>query len=136
MTNIRELAESDLAKTLEDSSSGFGLPVELTPPNGEPQIFKKNSTTELLTGQILYETVLIDPQTGEQKIITNPNVTLRITSLVVVPKAGENWFIRIPIDPSLTAPKFSFVLSGDRDPDTMRSIGYITLYLQKAEQTP
>lgn len=133
--NIRELAERDLAKTLEDSSSGFGLPVELTAPNGDEQIFKKNSTTELLTGQILYETVLIDPQTGAQKIIPNPNVSLRITSLDIVPKAGEKWFVRIPIDPSRTAEKFSFVSSGDRDPDTMRSIGYITLYLQKAKQT-
>lgn len=134
--NIRELAERDLAKTLEDPKSGFGLPAELTSPDGVEQIFKKNSTTELLTGQILYETVLIDPQTGEQKIIPLPNVSLRIASLDRVPLPKEDWFVRIPIDPSLTAPKFSFVLSGDRDPDTMRSIGYITLYLQKATQTP
>lgn len=122
--NIRELAEIDLAETLEGE---FGLPVILTDPAGAQQ------TVE---GQILYDTVTLDPETGNPVIDANPIVTLRRTSLNPVPQDGEKWFIEIPVTPSRTAVKESFVFSPDRSINTGGSIGYIKLHLQRIEQTP
>lgn len=124
MVNIRELAESDLSASLEGE---FGLPVILTDPAGAQQ------TVE---GQILYDTVRIEPETGNPVIDDNPVVTLRRSSLSPVPQDGEKWFIEIPITPSRTAPTESFVFTADRTARTGGSIGYIKLYLQRIEQTP
>ena len=53
MPNLRELAESDLGTTLEGD---FALPVELIDPDGVKQS---------LVGQVLYDTVEFNPETGE-----------------------------------------------------------------------
>ena len=122
--NIRELAETDLAATLEGE---FGLPVVLTDPTGVQQ------TVE---GQILYDRVTLDPDTGNPVIDDNPIVTLRRSSLNPVPADGEKWFIEIPVTPSRTAETESFVFTPDRTVNTGGSIGYVKLYLQRIEQTP
>ena len=122
--NIRELAESDLSATLEGE---FGLPVILTDPAGVQQ------TVE---GQILYDTVTLDPETGNPVIDDNPIVTLRRASLNPIPQDGEKWFIEIPVTPSRSAATESFVFTPDKSINTGGSIGYIKLYLQKIEQTP
>ncbi len=131
MGNLRELAESDLSTTLEGD---FGLPVELTDPDGVIYTTKKDST-DLLMGQILYDTVLTDPATLEQMTVNLPIVSLRRSSLTRIPLAGETWHVRIPITPSLTATKQDFLISKDRAPDGGASIGFIKLYLQKATQS-
>jgi hypothetical protein len=52
--NLRAQAEADLAVTLEDGASGFGMPVILIAPDGTI-IDKKTGTTDTLMGQILYD---------------------------------------------------------------------------------
>lgn len=131
MPNLRELAESDLDTTLEGD---YGLPVELTDPDGVIYTTKKDSI-DLLMGQILYDTVLVDPATLEQMTVNLPIVSLRRSSLERIPLAGETWHIRIPITPSLTADKVDFLMSKDRAPGGGASIGFIKLYLQKATQS-
>ena len=129
--NLRELAESDLDHTLEGE---YGLPVELTSPDGVIQTTKKDST-DLLQGQILYDTVLTDPATLEQMIVNLPIVSLRRSSLDRIPLPGEPWHVRIPITPSATAAKQDFIASADRAPGGGGSIGFVKLYLQKAVQS-
>jgi hypothetical protein len=53
--NLRQLAEQDLAVTLEDSVTGFGWPVTLTDPLG---------VSANITGQAHDIGQLIDPDTG------------------------------------------------------------------------
>ena len=129
--NLRELAEEDLNDSLEGE---FGLPVELTDPDGVKYTTKKD-TTDLLQGQILYDQVLSDPATLEQLIVNLPIVTLRRSSLERIPLAGETWHVRIPVTPSATATKADFIASADRAPGGGGSIGFIKLYLQKAAQS-
>lgn len=124
LTNLRERAESDLEHTLEGS---FALPVILISPDG----------LELsVTGQVLYDTVKDNPETGAQIVVNHPAVTLRRSSLSQVPLPGERWFVKIPTSPSETGTLIDFVIDSDRPPEGGTSIGFIRLYLRKAEQTP
>ena len=130
--NLREQAEADLAVTLEDIK-GFGLPVILIDPDGNIIDKSANEPTEELTGQILYDTVVVRPETGLETVIPDPVVTLRRSSLSRVPGAGEKWMCIIPKDPSTTAPKVLHLVS--RAPQDGRSIGFIRLYLTKITKT-
>lgn len=129
--NLRERVESDLAITVEGR---WGLPVFLTSPDGEKQINKKGTTVPL-KGQVLYDIMRLDLDTGEDKLVGCPVVTLRRTSLDRVPEPGENWLIEIPDEPREDADMVSYVLSPTRPPEGGRSIGFIRLYLQQVEQS-
>ena len=131
MVDIRELAESDLSVTLEGD---YGLPVELTDPNGVIYKTKKDST-DLLQGQILYDQVRADPATLESMVVNNPIVSLRRCSLDRIPLAGETWHVRIPITPSVDAEKVDFLIDADQPPEGGASIGFIKLFLKKAVQS-
>ena len=132
MVNLREKAEADLATTLEKE---WGLPVQLVDPDGNEITQSFNDATLLLRGQVLYDTVRVDPETGEPMIINEPIVTLRRSSLERVPIAGENWLVRIPVDPSESAAFIDFVISPTKAPEGGRSIGFIRLYLRRAVQS-
>lgn len=124
MGNLREIAEADLATTLE-SPTDFGLPVDLTDPDGAQQT---------VNGQILSAIVRNNPDTGEPVIVNNPVVVLRRSTLNRVPVAGEKWHIRMAIDPSRTAVKQDFVLDPARSPEGGQSIGFIRLYVHRVEE--
>jgi hypothetical protein len=126
VVNLRELCESDLAITLEDEAFGFGLPVVLISPDGEE---------DTVSGQILYDTVVQDPDTGAIEKVHKPVVTVRISSLARVPLPTERgrWAVKIPITPSRTAPKTTFILE-DASEDG-GSIGFIRLYLVRPKQS-
>lgn len=123
-TNLRERAESDLQYTLEGH---FALPIELTGPDG----IKLN-----VTGQILSDTIKQNPDTGETIIVNNPVLAIRRKSLSQIPQPGETWFVRIPLDPDPSAELADFVIDSDHAPEGGRSLGFIRLYLRKAEQVP
>lgn len=122
MPNIRELIETDLGTTIEGD---FALPVELVAPDGSEQT---------LTGDVRYDTVTADPETGMEIITNEPNVSLRRSSLTKIPVDGENWVVRIPTTPSTTDALEDFFLSKVRPQGGGRSIGFIKLYLTKAVQ--
>lgn len=130
--NLRQRAEADLGTSLEKD---WGLPVVLISPDGEIIDTSENSG-EALTGQVLYDTVTTNPETGESVIVNNPIVTLRRSSLSRVPAPTERWIVKIPITPDPDADLVEFVLSSVRSPEGGRSIGFIKLFLQKAKQTP
>lgn len=128
--NLREQAEEDLFDSLEDSD-GWGLPVILVDPDGVKYDKSANDPTADLTGQILYDTTVYDPETGMNVIVSIPVVTLRRSSLARIPVAGEDWFVKIPETPDASAPKVSHVL--ERAPQGGKSIGFIRLYLTRAD---
>lgn len=136
MINLRERAERDLLHSLEKE---FGLPVIITSPDGVKQEFSENSANplspDILSGQILYSYVAVNPDTGEEVIVNNPVVSLRRSSLVRVPVAGETWVFEIPVTPSVAATKVPFIMDATRSPENDDSIGYIRYFLTKAEQS-
>jgi len=128
--NLREQAESDLFDTLEDQETGFGLPVVLIAPDGTKQDKSANDPTLDLSGQILYDTLVVDPQSGLEMVIHKPVISLRRSSLDQIPVAGEGWGVMIPETPDRTATKVLHTI--ERAPEDGKSIGFIRLYLTRA----
>lgn len=128
--NLRVDIESDLSETLEDPD-GYGLPIILIAPDGTIQTKSENDADQDLSGQILYDSSIMDPETGLEIVVDKPVITLRRTSLTRIPAAGEKWFIRIPERPDPTAPKSLHSL--ERPPEHGKSIGFIRLYLTRAQ---
>jgi hypothetical protein len=123
--NLRELAEADLAATLEDPDD-FGLPVLLIDPDGVEH--------GPYYGQVLYDTRGMD-ETGIEVTQHTPVVTLRRSTLTRIPLASEKnrWAVKIPTTPSLTAAKETFILGHPSEDGG--SIGFIRLYLTKTAQS-
>jgi hypothetical protein len=134
--NLREQMERDLEITLEKD---WGLLVELTGPDGIKITTSANSPDPLnplpLKGMVMYTTVRLNPETAEEVIANKPVVVLRRSSLSRIPQDGENWFVKFPKDPSLTADLQNFALSLDRATEGGRSLGFIRLYPTKVVQS-
>lgn len=128
MINLREQAEKDLAFTLEGD---FKLPVVLWGPDGLKQDKSANDITSDLGGMIQYDSVRMNPESGEQMVVNEPIVVLRRTSLTRIPLPGEKWVVQIPTTPSVTATKENFMISAARSPEGGGSVGFIRLYLQR-----
>lgn len=131
MENLRAQIERDLGESVEGE---WKVPVELTSPDGQVQRYSLNNPTERLGGQVLYFSRQTNPETGEMIIVNQPVVSLRISSLIRVPAAGENWFIRMPIAPTPGAPMVSFVFTGTKAPEHGTDIGFIRIYPQITDQ--
>jgi hypothetical protein len=124
MTNIRSLAEKDLQHTLEGE---FAMPVVLISPNGEK--IDKTTDNRPLTGRVLQNRKEINFETGEAVIVPLPIVTLRISSLSVVPKTGEKWFVQIPDGPRPDSPMADYLLDAASAVEPDKSLGVINLPL-------
>ena len=120
--NLRVQAELDLAESLEDTE-GFGLPIVFIDPDGDS--FE-------VQGQVLYDTIIQDPDTGLPVSTGQPVVAVRISSLTRVPIAGEKWICRIPETPDPNAAKSSHAI--ERAGEDGSSIGFTRFYLTKAIQ--
>ena len=127
--NLRVQAEQDLHDTLEDSA-GWGLPVVLIDPDGNRIDKSANNPEEDLSGQILYDTTVVNPETGLDMIVHKPVITLRRSSLSRIPAAGEKWMAEIPEIPDPTAAKVLHRV--ERAPEEGKAIGFIRLYLSMA----
>jgi len=123
MTNLRGLAEDHLKFSLEGT---FALPVVLISPD---------AVKDEVSGQVLYETLISNPTTGEEITVDKPVVVLRISSLLRTPQDGEKWFVQIPESPKAGADIGDYIISPTRPTEGGRSIGFIRLYLQKIEQS-
>jgi hypothetical protein len=131
MGNLRAIVERDLAETLEGD---FGLPIRLVSPEGVTQIYSANDPEKLLMGQVLYDSAIIDAQTGMDMVVHEPVVSLRRTSLDSIPTCapGKNWLIKIPATPSEDAEKVTYRIG--RTPEGGATIGFIRLYCEAIEQ--
>lgn len=130
LLNLRESIESDLGESLEGS---WGLPVILISPDGETQSTNALDPTKDLVGQVVYSTRELDDE-GIPVVTYKPNVSLRVSSLTRVPQNGEVWAVKIPITPSYTAQKVTFILT-ERPIEDETSIGFIRLYLTDGQQS-
>jgi hypothetical protein len=135
--SLREQMERDLAVTLERPED-WGMPVELIGPDGKEYKTSANSSDpenpDPLYGQVHYASTHFSPETGEDTVVNKPTVVLRRSSLERIPEDGENWHVRFPKDPSLTATMRDYVLTRDKATEGGRSIGFIRLYPTKAVQ--
>lgn len=132
MENLRQTIEHDLGETLEGE---FSTAVRLTSPDGETQIYKKNSSTVLLRGQVLYFTRRENPETGETVVVNMPVLTLRISSLNRVPVPGEKWTVQMPISPVAGATVYDWTFNCDRSSEDGCDIGFMRFYPQKLENS-
>lgn len=73
--NLRQRAEADLGRIMENSTTGFGWPITVTDPAG---------TTANLTGLSNDISQMIDPETGQAVSGRLASVALRISSLALV----------------------------------------------------
>lgn len=121
--SLRERIERDLSLTLEGH---FSLPINAVDPLGV--------RTEGIRAQVLYDTVRLNPDTGENIVVESPVITLRRSTLARVPAPGENWFFEIPETPAELATKVPYMMSPVHPPEGGRSIGFIRIYLQEVEQ--
>jgi len=126
MTNLRELAESHLEKTLENPNH-FGLPIILISPSGV--------TYDAIYGQVLYDTRKVDAEMGIEVIVHDPVVTVRRSSLTRIPLASEKgqWACKIPSTPSPTAATETYLVG--RPSEDGSSIGFVRLYLSRTVQS-
>lgn len=130
--NLRAQVEQDLEFTLEGD---WGLSVELTDPTGKEHTKSFNNPTEDLKGQVLWDTIVQNPDTGLENISNKPVLTLRRTSLEVVPSDSDfrKWSVKIPRSPVVGAPLDNYKIG--KPPEGGRSIGFIRLNLMRAEQS-
>ena len=125
--NLRELAEADLAATIEDNSSGFGWPVTLTAPNGDA------AEVMAFTSDI---SMVVDPDTGQAVSGRTATVFFRISTLTAkgigMPRAVSQsdrrpWLVEFD-DINGTPHKFKVLAA---DPDRTLGILPCTLGLYK-----
>ena len=128
MINLRALAEKDLSQTIE---AEFAIPVTMISPKGER--ITKTVNGKPLAGRVLWTRKEINLEAGEPVTVPFPVVTLRESSLPVVPKTGEKWYIEIPSGPRPGSPMTSYLLDAASVVETGRSLGVISLPLVAAE---
>ena len=130
--NLRELAVEDV-KVLNNKD--WGLPIELTDPDGNRYNTDNVTGGTLKAAQILYDYRKLDPTTGEEITVHEPIVTIAKASLTRVPVTGETWFIKMPTEPSESATLQSRVVTIDRALEGGSSLGFIRLYPGEVEQS-
>lgn len=122
--NLREIAEQDLALTLEDSENGFGLPSTVTDTAGN------TAGISVQSGDVH---VLYDPDTDVKVSNRTAHISIRISSLTAagleIPKAqpdqSKNPYTFEFADSNGVSRKF--IVSESR-PD--RTLGIITVILE------
>lgn len=140
--SLRAAIEQDLKTSLEGDD--WGLPVVLiAPETGEEIDTSLNSADpenpDPLRGQVLYDTIVQNPDTGGEIIVRKTVVSLRRSSLSRIPLPGEEWAIKYP-DPPFPDENgdYTFVtkiVDGIRAPEDGKSIGFIRLYIDEVEQS-
>ena len=129
--NLREhIATAGLKRSIEGN---FGLPVVLIDPDGGT--IDTNEVGDILKGQVLYDRLGIDPETGDEIIIDEISISLRKSALSRVPVAGERWDIKFPLDPSQPDIMTAHILTEDRAPVDGGSIAFIKVFPQSVEQS-
>jgi len=126
---LRAEIEDDLSDFLEGED--YGQVVVLISPDGMKYSKSANDPTADLMGQVLYDS-LSQTEDGVAIIDHNPVVTLRRSSLERLPAANEKWSVNIPTGPRVDASRETFLI--ERASEDGGSIGFIRLYLRKAEQ--
>lgn len=104
-----------IRKVSEDvNKSVWGMVFRAWDPSG------KLHETDALTGeplkfkQVIYNSVRVDLETGEDIIDPTPNFTIDTQCLNPLPKAGEDWLFELPESTIPGAPMKKWKMSKDR----------------------
>lgn len=127
---------SELLKEFEECAreiimDDLGVKVVLISPDGKKQAKSALDPEEDLKCSVFRETLQHDVRTGQEHVVENPVAVFALASLDRVPKAGEDWLIRIPksiFDEELE----SWMISGP--PESSKTVGYINLKLREVSQ--
>jgi hypothetical protein len=113
--NLRELAEQDLQKTLEDNINGFACNIE---------IFNSANSSQILKGSYFRISVGIDPDTGLKIKSKQSSVVVRTTSLRIILKKD----LKVTAT-DIKGELFTGFISEITPDDTL---GYTSIYLREA----
>lgn len=133
MANLRKRANNILKLSVENTAV-FGLPVELTDPDGN--VYTTTNDGRELAGQALFHRTTVNPDTGVGMIVVKPVLTLRRSSLTRIPVEGEVWFVKMPDEPDPGATKKDYILDQSQAIEGGASVGIIRLYLKETVQSP
>lgn len=129
--NLREhIATNGLKLSIEGN---YGLPVVLVYLDGVT--VDTNEVGDVLKGQVLYDKLGLDPETGDEIIIDEISISLRKSALSRIPQAGERLYIKFPLDPSQPDVLTAHILTEDRAPADGGSIAFIKVFPQSVEQS-
>lgn len=92
MTLYRMLNE----KTRSVNQNRWGVEYSAMGPDGVWQTVDAESGNPLKTIQVVYNSVEYKPETGEEVVVRDPNITISTRDLDPFPKEGENWVFRLP----------------------------------------
>ena len=129
--NLREHVATDGLKLSMEGN--FGLPVVLIDPDGAT--IDTNEDDDTLKGQVLYDRIAEDPETGDEIVINEVQISIRKTALSRVPKKGETWKIAFPLDPSDPDTLTTHLLSKNRAPIGGSSVGFVKLFPGDVDQS-
>ena len=128
--NLREhIATNGLKASIEGN---FGLSVVLIDPDGDT--IDTNEDGNTLKGQVLYDRIGEDPETGDEIVVKEISVSLRKSALSRVPQAGETWKISFPLDPADPNTLTTHLLTKNKAPVTGGSIGFIKYFPAEVDQ--
>lgn len=126
---LREIAEQDLQRIIEDEATGFGWPITLTDPDG----FIGNSAGPL-TGFSDDIAQVIDPDTGQAVSGRLASVALMMSTIIaegfpalpqgIVDAASKPWLVTFD---DINGVSYTFKVSKS-NPD--RALGLVTLILE------
>jgi hypothetical protein len=125
--NLRQLAEQGLAYPMRD----WGVPVVLRDPDGNT--YTTDSDGNTLKGQVFTDSVRLNPDNGSEVVVFDPCILIRRSILTRIPVSGETWHVRVAVDPGGAVD--DYVIDPSRPIEGGRTIGYVKLYLRKAEQS-
>jgi len=128
--DLRQTIELDTADTVEND---FGLPVILISNTGNKISTSLNKPGTPLLGQILWDTIDVNPETGGVVIVNKPNVTLRTSSLSEIPDENNYKLWNVQIWKSLT--DHTLKTWAIKIPKNGKSLGTITLFLENLAQS-
>lgn len=129
----------------------WGLLIRLTAPD-TGTIYDRSADKDdpLRTLQTLNDFKRLNPETGEEVLVIDPVVSIRLDALARKPQSGETWHVKIQTEPLDIPLSMDFdaaiLLHPDSFVDYMidpskateggNSIGFTRLYLHLAEQFP
>lgn len=130
MVSARMMVKDDAKFILEGDfasvdANGAGT-ITLIDPDG--------AKYEGIKGRIDYDYAKLDSD-GQSVLVHEPVIQVALLSLTRVPKAGENWFVLMPVAPDVGASIETFKLGASRAPEAGETIGFIRLYPQRVIQS-
>ncbi len=99
-------------KTRTINTRNWGCEIILEAPDGSALSTDAITGLQLRAIQIMFNSTKLDPDSGEDIIVPNPQISLSIDSLSVVPLPGENWFC-VVLGTDIGIPRKRYKFSSD-----------------------